>query len=381
MVHGLLIGGSADAAELIGRLIRTSNQISLDRFFRQLPSPYELTNTLQTLAIDAIFLDVASDSAALPIAQHLRSEWPGVALIGFSTTSVGNVPKNVTEFTLGLPLSVEDLLATTRAAMCAGLPGPYTKLAAILPSKAGCGASTIAMNVAAQLAAQERRVILIEGDLRSGAIGDCLGLEPRVPVAETLSLSDVAGQLIWARHVTRKDDVDFLLTDRNPQGARPAWHSYYHLLRFLSERYDHVIVDLPELTNDATSFVLQLASHVYVAATPEPLSLKLAQQRLRELEDAGVNPSSVGVLVNRSERGSLSPSDIATALGHPVEAVFPNDFRTVAAAIHQQMFVPAKSKLGQAYRSFAATLTSYQQKRDPAPAGLLGALRFSRRSV
>ena len=366
MLHGLLITCNADTTELLGRVIRTSGQITLDRFFSPPPNPYQLTTALQTLPIDVVYLDAGSDIAQL-IADQVRRDYPGIALIGFSTTSLEAVPKTLTDFSLELPLSVDGLLATTRKAICATLRGPFSRVVAILPSKAGCGASTIAMNLAAHSARLDRRVILIDGDLRSGAIGDCLGISSLVPLAETLSLADVAAQLIWPRHVSQKEGVDCLLTDRNPRLPRPAWHSYYHLLRFLDDRYDQVLVDLPELTNDATSFILQYASNVYLVAAPEPLSLKLAQQRLGELGDAGVASERIGVLINRWERGFLTANDITQALGHPVRGVFPNDYRLVTAAVHKNTFVPAKTRLGDAYRAFTTNLISDQQKSECFP--------------
>ena len=381
MIHALLISGNVEATEIIGRLIRGSSDVVLDRFFCPLPNPHELTTTLQTLSIDVAYVDVAAPDAVVPILDHLRKERPEMALVGFSTASFSSIPRGVTEFALSLPLSVDDLETTTRAALCAGVRASYSKVVAILPSKAGCGASTIAMNLAAHLAMADRRVVLVDADLRSGAIGDFLGLAPRVPLAETLSLADVATQLIWARHVAAKDGVDCLLTDRDSRLARPAWHAYYHLLPFLSDRYDQVVVDLPELTNDATSFVLQHAAHVYLAATPEPLCLKLAQQRLRELDAAGVDPLRVGLLINRWERNCMSPADISKALGRPVVAVFPNDYRGVTDAIHDQTFVRAKSKLGQAYQSLATSLAGDQPGHDRRAPGLLEALRFSRKLV
>ena len=382
MVHGLLICRDSDTRELLGRFIRGSGQIVLDRFFCPIPTAYELTTALQTLPIDVVYLDTSSESAQ-SIGDQIRSDYPGIALIGFSTASLAEAQNRVAEFSLELPFSVEGLLATTRSAISALLKEPYRKVVAILPSKAGSGASTIAINLAANLAALSRRVILVDADLRSGAIGDCIGMQPRLAVAETLSLADVAAQLIWPRHVTQKDGIDFLLTDRDPGKPRPEWHSYHHLLRFLNDRYDHIVVDLPELANDATSFALQHAWSVYLAVTPEPLSLKLAHQRLDELKAAGVDSKRIGVLVNRWERGCLSQKDIEQALAHPVTGVFPGDYRCVSASILEQRFVPFKTKLGQSYRSFATNLTSSRKtnEADPVRVGLLDGLRFLRKAV
>src|SRR5579862_1060050 len=124
-------------------------------------------------------------------------------------------------------------------------------------------------------------------------------------------LADSAETLIWTRHVCSKDGVDFLLTAREPDGYRPKWHDYHHLLSFVSKKYDFVIFDLPELINSATSEVVRAAKTVYVMTTPEFISLKLARQRLAELRSAGATPQAVRILVNRHHSSDPSPDQIA----------------------------------------------------------------------
>lgn len=375
MIHGFLISHTTETADLIGRLVRTSGQIALDRVCCPFPGPYQITTTLQTLPVDVAFVDLAKPEEAAPVLDQLRIDYPHIAVVGFSTASLGGSGR-FTEFNLSLPLSVNDLLATTRAAMCAGLQA-YSGLLAIMPAKAGSGASTAAMNIAAQLAGSGRRVALLEADLRSGAIADWLGIAPRICAAETLAAADGATQLIWPMHVAEKERVDCILTNRNPQAARPEWHSYLHLLRFLKDRYDNVVVDLPELANDATSFVLEHASRVFLVSTAETLSLKLARQRVRELQMHGIAQNKIGLILNRWERGGVSAEDISKLLGCAVEAILPNDYKTVARAIHDESFVPSKSKLGQAYAALTMKLGS---DRGPAPsAGSPGRWNLLRR--
>jgi hypothetical protein len=74
------------------------------------------------------------------------------------------------------------------------------------------------------------------------------------------------------------------------------------------------------------------------------------------MEAAQVDRSPVRVLLNRWEAGGMGPADVATAIGCEVAAVFPNDYRAVNAAILNKSFVDPGSRLGKAYRSFAARL-------------------------
>ena len=130
-------------------------------------------------------------------------------------------------------------MQTVREAVRGNCDRPLQNVIAILPAKAGGGASTIAINTAQRLAhCFGKRVLVAECDLNSGTIAETLGLIPRESTARTLESADAAETLMWPRHVCRKDGVDFMLTAREWHGYRPTWHDHHHLLSFVAERYD-----------------------------------------------------------------------------------------------------------------------------------------------
>jgi MinD-like ATPase involved in chromosome partitioning or flagellar assembly len=373
VLHSLLISDDVDATDLLSRIIRGSGQITLDRFFCPSPTHYALATTLNTLALDVVFLDVSFPDRAFTSYEHIKQINPAVPVIGFSATELAfTASGGPTGFSLSLPYSTQDLIVTVRDAISASRPLTLENVIAILPSKAGSGSSTIAMNLANQLASSfNKSVVVMDCDLRSGTMAESLGLVPQVSLAETLTLADMAVTLIWPRHVRRKDGVEFLLSSRAITKAAPAWHSYHHLLPFLSARYDHVLIDLPELTDDATEYVLKIASRVFIATTPDVLAVTLAAQRIHEIEAAGVDPAKIRILLNAWQPGDLASSDISEALDHPVQVVFPKDDRAVGAAIANHTFVSSR-KLAQAYRSFAGSLT--RSADPPARSNVIGSL-------
>src|SRR5262249_40677240 len=149
---------------------------------------------------------------------------------------------------------------------------------------------------------------------------------PQQPIEETLQLADSAGTLIWARHIAQKSGIDFLVTNRDRAVPPAEWHNYHHLLAFLNRRYDVVLANLPENSGDANLEILSAAARIYIAATPEFLSLTLARQRIRELADAQIDPSRVRIVINRWHGHDLKPKEISGLLGCPVEGAFPNDY-------------------------------------------------------
>ena len=357
MLHALLTTEDREAVELLTGLVRSSEQITLERTFCPPPSTYQLTMALNTLSLDIAFVDVSSSNAPAICAQIRGREKPA-AMVGFSLDTLGRAcPRSLTPFTLDFPLSVPDLLGTVRTAIRSLRPNPYRNVSVFIPSKAGAGASTTVINVAAHLAAaRSRRVLVAECDLRSGTMSEHLNLRPQQSIGQTLSCADSAEALIWPRHVSTSDGVDFLLTDRDHQARRPEWHSYYHLLAFIASRYEHVLLDLPELVNDATAEAVRSANRVYLVTTPDILALHLARQRLRELTGVGVQASKIGVILNREQAGCLGKAEVAEFLGCEVVCGFPNDDRAVIRAMLQNSAVDSRTTLGRAYGSFASLL-------------------------
>jgi Flp pilus assembly CpaE family ATPase len=95
---------------------------------------------------------------------------------------------------------------------------------------------------------------------------------------------------------------------------------------------------------------------VYVVTTPEILSLRLARQRIDELEAVQVERSRIKILVNRWHKDDLKPREIAEILDCPVAFAIPNDYREVSNAVAARSFVEPDNKLGRAYRSLSGSI-------------------------
>ncbi len=359
MLHAFLSTVNKDSADVLQRMIRGNRPFRSGEGVSPYPSPYEASRALSTLRLDVAFLDVTYSGPACVLVEQIGSIDASLPVIGFSTQASHPVPPSDLAGFMGLPFSAHNLIKTTREAIRGRGHSNYSNVTAILPAKAGGGATTIATNAAAYLArAFGKKVLVVECDLQSGTIGERIGSRPLRSISETMESADVASTLIWPQHVFRKDDVDFLLTNRGTPIRPPAWHDYSHLLNFVASRYDNVILDLPDVVNDAMAEALHAASSIYIMTTPELLSLSLVPQRLAEMEAAGIARSRVRILVNRWQSGDIAKADVAEMLGCEVANTFPHDQRAVKNAILNQSFVDPNTRLGKAYRSFAAALAN-----------------------
>jgi len=198
-------------------------------------------------------------------------------------------------------------------------------------------------------------VLLIEGDLHSGVVSVLLNNKHGRSVLDALENSGELDYSRWMQYVARVHDVDFLLADPTKKGL-PSWTNYHHLLDFAASRYDHILVDLPEVVNDGTVETVQRAKRVFVVCTPEPPSLALAPQRCQELRGRGIPAEKIGILLNRWHKGEITASQLEELIKYPVSAVFRNDYGSVSRAARAHAFVKPGVKLGESYAAFARML-------------------------
>ena len=227
------------------------------------------------------------------------------------------------------------------------------KFLAFLPAKAGGGCSTVALNTAGALAGLGKRVLLMDSDRRSGIISVLLNLTKRNGLLDALRNSSELTGVEWERNVVRALGMDLLLADPAVNNVVPTWADYYLLLRFLDAQYDQIVIDLPELVNPATVEVVRSAGSVFVVCTPEIPSLRLAEQRCRELASCGIPETNVHILLNRETREGMKMDAIQRLVGRPVFATLSNDYAAVHESILASRLVAADSAFSKGCQQLA----------------------------
>ncbi len=125
------------------------------------------------------------------------------------------------------------------------------------PTK-GVGKSFVSINFSTVLAATGNRVLLIDGDLRTGHLHRNFGLERGIGLSEAIAGKSMHDEVI-RRNVA--PNVDLISTGSLPDSPAEllAGESLGRMLRQLSSRYDYVLVDTPPVL--AASDALVIAAH------------------------------------------------------------------------------------------------------------------------
>jgi pilus assembly protein CpaE len=363
MFSAILFAEDRGNAAVVEQLAVESNQVSLQKTLYRFPPAFELAQILNTHVPDLAFLDLNDWDDALAAANDIRMHSPRTAIIGFGVgwQAGKNAECEAAGFTglLGSPASLTKFEDSVERAVQKMRGAVLENLFAFLPAKAGSGCTTIALNTAGYLGgakdASGKKVLLIEGDLHSGVISVLIDAKPVWSLLDALENAGELDYSLWTKYVTKVHNVDFLLADLKKR-VLPSWANYHHLLDFAASRYDHILVDLPEVVNDATVEIVRRAKSVFVVCTPELPSLALASQRCQELECRGIPAEKIIIVLNRWHKGEITASQLEEIIRHPVSAVFRNDYPTVSSATKAFDFVKTGSKLGQSFAQFARML-------------------------
>jgi Flp pilus assembly CpaE family ATPase len=339
------------------------------------PQSIQLLRLLSTIDADVWIIDCLDAERSLDCATHVRLYYPNAAILGIDAhqdQTAGLLELGV-HLIPGFPPQPDQHANALDAALRQAKGGSLDNLFAFLPAKAGSGSSTVALNTAAVLVSLKKKVALIEADLRSGVLSLMLNLTPHYGIQQVLEGISDLDNLRWEGWVTRARGIDLLPSNRASRDRLPSWNDYFSLLNFVCPRYDAVLVDLPELVNPATLEVVRRAALVFGVCTPELLSLRLAQERCRDMEAWGLKPERVRLLLNRMQDSELSVKDVEKHVGQRVSHAFPNDYRAVRAAVLKGEPVDPATKLGQSYVAFASQMVGLSA--PAAPSWLGGRLR------
>src|SRR6516165_5575163 len=224
----------------------------------------------------------------------------------------------------------------------------------ICGAQGGAGATSIAINLALQLAETTKaKVALLDLHLQGGETAVMLGVRPgpglRIALenpmrADTLFLERAAIEVNErVRLISADEDLDAEL-DITEAGVR-------HVLGLLRQRFNYIVVDLPVPLVPAIHPVITLSRHVLVLLEAEVTGLRNAHAlRAAVTNIAGKN--RVFTLLNRANRaGGLPTATIVQALGAKPDMMIPDLGKGMTQAVN--LGIPALQHVSKLRRHLA----------------------------
>lgn len=209
------------------------------------------------------------------------------------------------------------------------------RILAFMGSKGGAGATTVALNVAAALA-ENQRVILADFHPEVGTLAQYF--QPHRSVADLGDLLRSESNMescLWPSKTV--PGLQVLFGPRNldtPPNLTAA--NIQFALAALSEAADYVVADIPTTLSDSNRALIEAAALLALVVERDSLAVDSARLLLRAIDSWKAGRVSLGaVLVNRAALVSPMPlADIEVQLDIPILGVIPPAADLCAAAQH-----------------------------------------------
>ena len=282
-----------------------------------------------------------------------------VAVIGDATDLAfyrSIIDMGVLEY-LAKPLTRDAVQTLLRPKLC-GDSVPATDrgghVVSVCGAQGGAGATSIAVNLALQLAdTTKAKVALLDLHLQGGETAVMLGLKPgpglRIALEDPIRVDEL---FLERAAIEVNERVRLIAADEDlTSELRITEAGMRHVIELLRRRFNFIVVDVPVPLTPAIQAVIGISRHVLVLLEAEVTGLRNAKMLRRAVTEISGKNRVFTVLNRHNQPGGLSLETITRGLQFKPEILIPDLGRRMVEAVNQG--IPAINQLPALRRSLA----------------------------
>lgn len=290
----------------------------------------------------AVNLDTAG-AAGLDLVRRMAELSPSCGVIGVSSKTdpasiIGAMRAGCSQFVCA-PIDLEDLRNAVQRIRANRLTRAMdSKRVCVIGASGGAGATTVACNLAMELAhLTDRRCGLVDLNLEFGDIACAFDCSPPFSVADVCREGlDVDRVLLGKALHDLPCNVSILPRPQRLEDARVVTPGgIENMLRVLDAMLPFTVVDLPRAYSYLSAAAVRDADYVLVVTQLGVPFIRNASRICECLQEMGSSEESVQIVLNRynSVYDRITPEHVEAHFGKPVFALIPNDYRRVQTAL------------------------------------------------
>lgn len=210
-------------------------------------------------------------------------------------------------------------------------------------TKGGVGRTTLAVNLAVNLASRGKKVLLIDASLQFGDVAITLNQAAKKTIYQIVeSGADITLSEVEKNIVSHESGLDLLLAPKEPAFAEAVKSE--HILKIIDlirGVYQYIVFDLPPSITEKELAILDRSDLVLLVATLEISSLKNTKICLKTFTDINFDVSKIKLILNKEiPNVGIGKQDLEAGLAIPVYATVPMESEIAQRSLnHGEAFV------------------------------------------
>jgi pilus assembly protein CpaE len=202
-------------------------------------------------------------------------------------------------------------------------------------------------------------VLLVDGDYLTASIAFMLKLKPEFHLEDVLRDWSRMDDDLWSRLTVPAFGVDVLAAPEDPTTRTEVSRQFAaELCAFWRERYEVVVLDLPDVRAAADCGFAALADIVLLVTTNELAALQATGRGLRYLNAGSGDSAKLRLILNRyAPAAGLNREDVKTAIALEPFAVLANDYEVIQAALLDGKPAPHGSRFASSVQALCRQLS------------------------
>lgn len=317
-----------------------------------------------------VILDISEDFAGLDeIAGKLKLVTSKIIItsINYSTNTIIKALRLGAKEFLPKPVLREDLVRVLSmlASISPENEVSQSKIITVYSNKGGIGKTTIAVNLAAELAKVTKdKVALVDLNLQLGDISTFLNLNPPFDVNYVIRrLIDKEENILIKGFEKYKDLSLYVLSDPSyiEQSESITTQQITTLFSALKKVFPYIVVDMSSNIDPISLKILDSSDWIMFTTIVNIPAIRNAQRCLNLFRSRKYPSNKVKIVINRyMENDEIKIEDIENTLGECVYWKIPNNYFTIMEAINKGVSISevnAESNIGNSFRDFAAKVS------------------------
>lgn len=240
-----------------------------------------------------------------------------------------------------------------------------SKIITIYSNKGGIGKTTVATNLAVELAKSTRnKVALIDLNLQLGDVTSFLNLNPSFDIAYILRnlLEKKEGAILQAFEQYNNTSL-YILSDPNyiEESQSIAPHQIENFFKILKKMFSYIIIDMSSNIDQNSLKILDKSDLILFTTIVNIPAIRNAQRCLNLFRSRRYPKDKVKLLINRYiENDEISAEDIENTIGEKIYWKIPNNYFSIMEAINKGIPVSqvnSNSNIANSFRDLASKLS------------------------